>query len=58
MGERGRRRWDKFLHENKVIQLCFLPNAGGPTVGVGCSSEGGRPYERWPEKGGGQILQF
>ena len=58
MGERGRRRWDKFLHENKVIQLCFLPNAGGPALRVGCSSEGGRPYERWPEKGGGQMLQF
>lgn len=27
--EGGRTRWDKFSHENKATQLCFLPNAGG-----------------------------
>ena len=44
--------------ETQVTQLCLLPNAGGPGVGVGCSSEGSRPCESWPEKGGGHILQF
>lgn len=33
MGEGVKRRWDKFPHDNKAIQLCFLPNAGGPGGG-------------------------
>lgn len=39
LGEGGRRRWGKFLLENKTIQLRFLPNAGG----------------LWKEGGGGQF---
>lgn len=43
---------DKFLHENKAIQLCFLPRAGGLWKGWGRAPGEGGPVRCGPESKG------
>lgn len=61
-GGRGdRRRWNKFLHENKTIQLCFLPNAGGLWklgAGGGAVQGKGGPVSCGQRSQGARVLQF